>query len=243
MTSADRRIRVATYNIHACLGYDGRCLPSRIAAVIDELDAHVVGLQEVGLGFGQPRDPRAHPDDPAEQIDRISRLAGYAYVAAPTLELPSGPFGNALLTRLPIHEVRHADLSVAPHEPRGLLDVVLDWAGQPLRVLVTHLGLNRAERSRQLTQIFRVLEERPCPRTVLIGDFNEWVFASPRLVRLRRRFGRSYARASFPSHRPVLALDRVWVRPRGMRHGIGVHGSPLARVASDHLPAWVTLDL
>lgn len=237
MTRSQPRIRLATYNIHACIGLDGRCLPSRIAAVIDELQAHVVGLQEVGLG---------HDDhhDPAEQLEQISRMAGYEYLAGPTLELPSGPFGNALLTRLPVCEVHRTDLSVGDHEPRGLIDAVLDWAGHPLRVLVTHLGLQRDERSRQLTRIFRALEERDtCPFTVLMGDFNEWVFASPRLIRLRRRFGRSYARASFPAHRPVLALDRLFVRPRRLRRGVGIHASPLARLASDHLPAWVTLEL
>lgn len=234
MTAPRRQLRLATYNIHACVGIDGKCLPSRIAAVIAELSADVVGLQEVGIG--------GRPDDPAEQLGRISRMTGYEYLAAPTFDLPSGPFGNALLTRLPVREVHRGDLSVPRFEPRGLLDIVLDWAGAPLRVLVTHLGLSRRERSWQLARIFDRLAETPAERTVLMGDFNEWIFWSPRLLRLHARFGRSHARASFPSWRPLVALDRFWVAPRGLRRATGVHASRLARLASDHLPAWTVIE-
>lgn len=38
---------VSTYNVHRCIGTDGRHDPDRVAAVIRELDADVVGLQEV----------------------------------------------------------------------------------------------------------------------------------------------------------------------------------------------------
>ena len=39
-------IRVATYNIHACVGTDGRHDPDRIASVVAELDADIVAMQE-----------------------------------------------------------------------------------------------------------------------------------------------------------------------------------------------------
>ena len=39
-------LRVATYNVHACVGTDGRHDPDRVAAVIAELDADIVALQE-----------------------------------------------------------------------------------------------------------------------------------------------------------------------------------------------------
>jgi endonuclease/exonuclease/phosphatase family metal-dependent hydrolase len=49
------RIRLATYNIHKCRGLDRRTSPQRIAAVIAELDADVVALQEVlDVQNGQP---------------------------------------------------------------------------------------------------------------------------------------------------------------------------------------------
>ena len=39
-------MRVATYNVHSCIGTDGRHDPDRIATVIAELDADIVALQE-----------------------------------------------------------------------------------------------------------------------------------------------------------------------------------------------------
>ena len=45
--SIDRApIRVATYNVHACVGADGRHDPDRVANVIGELNADIVALQE-----------------------------------------------------------------------------------------------------------------------------------------------------------------------------------------------------
>jgi hypothetical protein len=41
---------------------------------------------------------------------------------------------------------------------------------------------------------------------------------------------------SFPSRWPLLALDRVWVRPRPSLLALKAHRSPLAAKASDHLP-------
>ena len=46
MASLPMTLRVATYNVHACVGTDGRHDPERVASVIDELQADVVALQE-----------------------------------------------------------------------------------------------------------------------------------------------------------------------------------------------------
>ena len=47
-----RTIRIATYNVHACVGTDGRHDPSRVAGVINEIDPDIVALQE----FAYPAD-------------------------------------------------------------------------------------------------------------------------------------------------------------------------------------------
>ena len=48
---------------------------------------------------------------------------------------------------------------------------------------------------------------------------------------------------SFPSKFPLLALDRILARPPRLILDIEVHNSPLARIASDHLPISARLDL
>ena len=40
-------LRVATYNVHGCIGLDRRYDPERVAAVLRELNADIIGLQEV----------------------------------------------------------------------------------------------------------------------------------------------------------------------------------------------------
>jgi len=64
------------------------------------------------------------------------------------------------------------------------------------------------------------------------------------LVGLEAFFGPLGAgQPSFPSRLPFLALDRILAHPREMLAGVEVFHSPLARLASDHLPLRARLDL
>jgi endonuclease/exonuclease/phosphatase family metal-dependent hydrolase len=219
-------IRVASYNIHLGIGADGRFAPERIAAVIGELGASVIALQEVASGGGD-----------FDMFSYLRDTTGLNAVAGPTLaRRGGGEYGNALLTRHRVLEVRRVDLSVPRREPRGALDVALDCDGQPLRVVSTHLGLRPAERRVQIRRLLHLLKEKPDATTVLLGDLNEWFLWGRPMRWLHRHFEQTPAPATFPSRRPLIALDRIWVRPRTRLKRIEVHASPLARVASDHLP-------
>src|SRR6266850_2101455 len=55
------RLRVATYNVHGCVGMDGQRSEGRIAEVIASMSADIVGLQELDLG----RARSAHADQAA----------------------------------------------------------------------------------------------------------------------------------------------------------------------------------
>lgn len=217
--------RVATYNIHSSVGRDRRCDPVRIAAVIQELDADVVALQEVQSCHGA-----------LDVLAFFAEQTGMTPVAGPTMLRGDGSYGNALLTRRSPADVQRLDLSVRGREPRGALDVVVPLGAQPLRVIATHLGLRPAERRWQIEQLLAQLEsERPYP-TVLVGDLNEWFLWGRPLRRLHAHFGDTPAPATYPAGWPVFALDRIWVKPLDRLLGIAVHNSPLARQASDHLP-------
>ncbi len=218
-------ITVASYNIHVAVGTDGRFDPERIAAVIGELDADVVALQEVQFGPA-----------PFDMLAFLRKATGYAGVAGPTLSGRHGEYGNAVLTRRPLLAARRLDLSVPRREPRGALDVTVLAGRGSLRIVATHLGLRPAERREQTR---RLLAECTAPFegiTVLLGDLNEWLLWGRPLRWLHRHFEPTPSPASFPARRPVFALDRIWVRPRRLLREIAVHASPLARIASDHLP-------
>lgn len=219
-------MRIATYNIHRCIGADGRQLPARVAAVIGEIGAVAVGLQEVeSSGAG------------SRQLDELAERCRMEPIPGPTILRADGEFyGNALLTALPVREIRRVDLTVPGREPRGLLQASLDGPGGDLVVLVTHLGLKRWERRKQVRTVIQVLDDTGGVPLALLGDFNETDWPFRRRTGLRAWFGHTPRPRTFPARLPFLCLDRVWVRPRTGLKVLTVHRSANARVASDHLP-------
>jgi endonuclease/exonuclease/phosphatase family metal-dependent hydrolase len=224
-------LRFASYNIHLGIGRDGAFKPQRIAAVIDEIDADVIALQEVSLGAPG-----------FDMLEYLGRTCALSAIAGPTLTTSSGEYGNALLTRLKHDGVHRWDLSVARHEPRGAIDLRVAHGGHTLRVIATHLGLRPGERRRQIRQLLKIVEQDNRFPTVLLGDVNEWFLWGRPLRWMHRHFKRTPAPATFPAGRPMFALDRIWVEPRRALRRIAVHASKTARMASDHLPVVATLD-
>lgn len=222
-------LRIASYNIHRCVGRDGRADPGRVAQVILELGCDAVGLQEV--------DNLADGHHESMQLDYLARATGMAAQAGHTIVRHEGSFGNALLTRRPVLAVQRYDLSYGRREARGALAVDLQVEDECVRVIVTHLGLRPAERRYQVRRMLQLLHDLPADRKVIVlGDINEWLPLGRPLRWLHGMLGHSPAERSFPSGLPVFALDRVWVRPRHTLLAFQTHRSPLARVASDHLP-------
>ncbi|HEY8371016.1 MAG TPA: endonuclease/exonuclease/phosphatase family protein [Thermodesulfobacteriota bacterium] len=224
---ADGELVVATYNVHGCVGVDGRFRPDRIAEVIREIGADVVGLQEV--------DRRVRRGRPTLELEMLAGGSGLACFAGPTIVDPDGDYGNGLLSRYPVRALRHLDLTVGRREPRGAIDADLDVEGDLVRVVVTHLGLGIPERRDQVSRLLASIGESDDP-VVLLGDVNEWHPFSRSLRLLEARLGPSARGRTFPSVLPLLALDRIWASPRRAIVEARVHATPLARVASDHLP-------
>lgn len=225
--SVTAALRLATFNIHQGVGRDGRRNPARITAVIRSLAAGVVALQEVDSA---PLGPGSF------QMDYLAHATGYTAVPGTTIHGGDCDYGNVLLSAHPVTAVRHIDLSVPRHEPRGAIDAELRVAGRRLRVVATHLGLRRRERRRQVRWLLAALDDGGETPLVLLGDINEWWPWSTTLARLRSRFGRAPAPGAYPAAWPLLALDRVWARPASMLQAVWAVRTPQARAASDHLP-------
>ncbi|HZP89254.1 MAG TPA: endonuclease/exonuclease/phosphatase family protein [Burkholderiales bacterium] len=224
-------VRVVTYNVHGCVGRDGRYDPERVIKVLRHVDGDVIALQELQW------DPR----EALHLLEDFAHRLHYRPIAGPTLLRKTGHYGNALLTRLPLKRAVRFDLTFERHEPRGAIEALLQGPQAPLRVIATHLGLRPAERRAQMRRILRHLEHDHCHLTVLMGDLNEWFLWGRPLRWLRAWFGHMPAPASFPSSLPVFALDRIWVRPRERLLRLSVHNRGCASVASDHLPVMAEL--
>jgi len=222
-------LRIGSYNIHKCIGSDGRCNVQRVAQVIGELDCDTVGLQEV--------DSRPGPHSDSRQLEFLAQATDMQGVAGATIIRHDRSYGNALLTRRKILDVRQHDLSFRRFEPRGALEVDLDVAGNCTRVFVMHLGLLPFERRYQMRIVLKRLREMPVDQPVVVlGDINEWLPISRPLRWLHGLLGTPPRQRSFPVWAPMFALDRVWVRPRGSLLDFRVHRSALSRRASDHFP-------
>jgi endonuclease/exonuclease/phosphatase family metal-dependent hydrolase len=217
-----------SYNIHQCVGMDGRRDVKRIAGVLSSLDAQLIGLQEVGTNFEGGKK--------SGQMEYLSKATGLQAIAGHTIEQQTGPFGNVLLTSWQILESRLLDLSVPGREPRGAIDAHLVIEGKAVRVIVTHLGLRAAERRYQVRRLLEALSRGPNRFIIVLGDINEWVLRSRPLRWLYGRFGRPPAPRTFPSWCPLFALDRIWVLPREMLLEVHALATPLTYLASDHLP-------
>lgn len=226
-------LTLATYNIHACIGADGRFEPDRIVHVLRELNADVLALQEV----------EHHDVDGCDLLDYLAAKTGLTAIAGPTLLRETRHYGNAILTRLPILTVNRVDLTLPGHEARGALDVTLDGNGRHVQVVATHLGLKPWERRQQVRQLLKLFDIGSANVYVLMGDLNEWFLWGRPLRWLHAHFKRTPHRATFPSRRPFMALDRLWVHPRRRLTELEVHASGLARVASDHLPLKAIIEM
>jgi endonuclease/exonuclease/phosphatase family metal-dependent hydrolase len=237
LAAAAASIKIATYNIHACVGVDRRYDPARIAAVLRSIDADIACLQEVAAGRRTGR----HADQWAYFAEATGR---HVVRSSPATSAATGKrerrprIGNAILTRFPVLAATTIDLSLPGLAPRSALDADLAIGDRILRVVATHLGLSALERRLQAGRLLAALGEprRAADAVVVMGDLNEWRGRAGAIAALDRRLGPSAAPRTFPSWMPMLALDRIYVHGPAALRELGVDRSPLARLASDHLP-------
>lgn len=219
---------IASYNIHKCVGTDGRFDPDRIAQVVAEIDPDIIALQEA--------DERLGDREGLLDLAALEKATNLVSVHTPENSRSHGWHGNLILVRNgTVQDVRTIPLPGL--EPRGALIVDLELKGAPLRIIAAHFGLLRRSRSKQASALLEAAKTVLRP-TILLGDLNEWrVRNRSSLIELLPHFGPIHAVVpSFPSRFPLFALDRILARPPSIISSLEVHQTPLARVASDHLP-------
>ncbi|EJF74590.1 endonuclease/exonuclease/phosphatase family protein [Bartonella alsatica] len=228
---------VASYNIHKCVGVDKVFNPTRIVHVITELQADILALQEADKRFGE----RTGLID----LQFLKAKTGLLPIPLNTMS-PNGHgwHGNALFMRQGcICDILQVTLPGI--EPRGAVIVELEMKIGKIRIIAAHFGLLRHSRNKQVKTLLTLLQKRPLMPTVLIGDLNEWRIGKRSSLNLFSSYFDSALGIvpSFPSCFPFLALDRIFAFPHQLVINVENHFSPLARIASDHLPIKARLSL
>lgn len=237
MQSGCSLLRVASYNIRKSVGLDWKRDSARIMRVLGEIDADVVALQEADKRFGERQGTL-----PA-QILQLE--LGYKFADIPNSGTSHGWHGNAILYREPLEPVETKPVNIPVAEPRGAIATRFDCSnGKYFQLIGTHLSLLGAMRARQIRAITNYIRQTmtDCP-TIVAGDFNEWRERGKAYRAAGPDFNVVTPGASFHSARPGLPLDR-FILSGGIRlEDCGVHKSASAKVASDHLPIYVDIDL
>ncbi len=242
-SSAPRRLKLLTYNVHSCIGTDRRLAPERIAEMIAITKPDIIGLQELDVGRR-----RTGGIDQAHVIAEILKMQHHFHAA---LDVEEERYGDAILTALPADMVKAGPLP-SLGEQRGALWIEVEVGDRRLQVFNTHLGLRRIDRMRQ-TKVLLGPEWLGHDRlnghpTVLLGDFNS-IPSSPPYKRLagaltdvRAHIARQL-RPTFPSRFPLLRIDHVFVSKDVKIVEAEVIATPLAKLASDHLPLLATIEI
>jgi endonuclease/exonuclease/phosphatase family metal-dependent hydrolase len=236
-------IKVATYNIHKCVGIDRKYSPERIVGVLREMDADVVALQEVLC--------HSHLHERDHQARFIADGLGMEFRLGENRRINGGAYGNAVLSRYPIEDHQNYDITIKKYEPRGCLRSTITVNGGPLHFVNVHMGTSFFERRKQVHKMLaeHVLDSPELiGRRIVAGDFNEWINGvTTRLFKSnfksidpRLHLGRA---RTFPGILPLVHLDHVYFDDSFRLRSAALYRSRTALLASDHLPIVAEFDI
>ncbi len=249
-------LRIATYNIHKGvrgMGPRKRLEIHNLVLGIEALDADFVFLQEVRRM--NRAEARHFPDTKVgwPKVPQAEYLAPDGYEAAYRTNATTrdGEHGNALLSRWPLGDIGHHDVSDHRFEQRGLLHVPVTWNGTLVHAIVAHFGLMHASRIRQAQRLGEFIKaEVPEGEPLLVaGDFNDWGDKLDDSIRECCGLTRAHVAGdpptrfnTFPSRLPLFSMDRIYMRGFQCRSTSVPRGAAWARM-SDHLPLVAELEL
>ncbi len=239
------RFRLVTYNIHKGIGgIDRRYRPERIVETLAHYEPDIVFLQEVDDGVPRSRHHR--------QVDWIGDALSMPHRAfQANVMLREGMYGNAILSRFPLSDVRDLELTIPLKKRRRALTAhcrLRDEDHSRAVVLINcHLGLAEFERRMQLRRLLDSdLLRHTHAQTAIVtaGDMND-VWGGLGRATLEPAGFRSATGPvkTFPAFLPMRALDRIYFRGRLKLHHSYASRAAFARQASDHLPLVAEFEL
>jgi endonuclease/exonuclease/phosphatase family metal-dependent hydrolase len=208
---SDGTLRVVLANVHYGFDVDGRQRALEVGALLADLDADLIALNEIDRGWFISGSP--------DLLSTYELATGLTAVFAPATD---EVWGNALLTRLPVLEVQRTSLPRG-RDPlrRSALTVVVELPdGSPLGIVVTHLsnvdrqGDTRLPQAQSVAAIVARLRERGIP-AIVAGDLNARP-GDPELEVLEDLGlvgALPVGRLTYPDAAPRVQIDHVLVPP------------------------------
>lgn len=248
------RLHIVTYNIHKGFSqFHQHLMVHELREQLRDLGPDVVFLQEVqGLHSRNAKKFRDWPYKPQHEFLAEDVWSATAYGG--NVIYGHGHHGNAILARFPIEHTHNQDVTHLRFERRGLLHCTVLLPGLPKAVhcVCVHLSVFARSRRQQLDALAGYLEENAGPDSPLIiaGDFNDWRNEADKLLAHRLGMTEAFGGASgghhspgrsFPSKRPLLRLDRIYVRGFSVRKAEMHFGTPWSKI-SDHAALSAHLD-
>jgi len=240
-------LRILTLNVHKGFSlFHRRFVLHELRDAIRSTAADLVFLQEV-VGANDLWAAK-HPGWPvSSQYEFLADEVWSTYAYGKNAVTDVGHHGNAILSRHPIVRWQNVDVSLPPSERRALLHCRIDVGDEQLHAVCVHFGLTEAHRRFQLRGL-QALIDREIPKDaplVVAGDFNDWFGLAGSIMEEglgmqevhKARFG-AYPR-TFPARRPMLRLDRIYLRNFQTQDPVSLPGRPWSAL-SDHLPVLAT---
>ncbi|MBM9604964.1 endonuclease/exonuclease/phosphatase family protein [Desulfopila inferna] len=233
-------IKVMSYNIHSCIGMDGKLFPERIARIISRLSPDIVALQEVDRKMSRT----GNQDQASLLAEQLNMQRSYF----PVLKGRNGEYGLAILSRFPLKVISCTYLPLVSNtaftEKRGIMWIRIDTQNGPLHVLNTHLSLIKKERIVQMQYVIENIVDRiPLSEPVIFcGDFNAGVrstvytLLSKKLKDAQKIHSHFQPDPTFFSSYPLFTLDHIFYSDHLAPIEVAVVNDWECRLASDHLP-------
>ncbi len=160
--SGNSHIRVMSYNIHHGKNSLGADTLDNITDTIRDNQADIIGLQEV--------DKNVYRTQFKNQVKLMASELGMYYAFGSNIEVMGMEYGNAILSKYPIKSFENVHMP-GFKEKRGLLRAEIKIDGKDMNFLVTHLGLTKQERTKQVKTISEYIKFLGT-KTIIVGDFN-----------------------------------------------------------------------
>lgn len=242
-------MKVLTYNIHKGFNWSNQQLTIRkLKNQLKKLHPDIVFLQEV-VGENLKL-KETNPEWVENQFEFLADELWDEFAYAKNAVYDFRHHGNVILSKFPILFQEQIDISTNKLEKRGVLFCRIQHPKHVIDCYCIHLNLRHTDRKKQYKQLTQIIEERSEESKAIIvaGDFNDWNKKASEfltdhtgLSEVHKSLHGDYAK-TFPSLRPLLSLDRIYMRNLKLKSCEVLNSKPW-KSFSDHLPLFVEAEL